>query len=178
MQNGWIKLHRKINENSFLMHDDNAYIVFTKLLLLVGREKGQWSGGRRQLAQQLNVKDRTLYQVLIRLKRNHLITIESNQRFSTYTICNWHKYQDNDNHKKEKETTTAQPQRNHSATTAQHSNKKKNKEKEKEDTNILIEKNQDDQAQDRASPETIERIRLKLQSKGILKKTNLEKVTS
>lgn len=145
MEKGWIKLHRRILENDFLMHDDKAYIVFTKLLMLAGKERGSWSGGRRQLAKIFEMNDRTLYGVLIRLQDNGIIDIESKVKYSVLTIKNWSTYQQNADRGEDEiatedatlaqqgsipkvataHATRAQPQRNHTATTAQHSNKNK-----------------------------------------------------
>lgn len=90
---GYIRLHRKIEENNFLMQDNNAYIVFTKLLILVGREKGQWAGGRKQLSKRVNLAESTLYKAINRLEREQLISVTRNKRYSIYHICNWHNYQ-------------------------------------------------------------------------------------
>ncbi len=138
MEKGWIKLHRRVLENVFLMHDDNAFSVFTKLLMMVGREKGQWAGGRHQLGELMNLNHRTLYGVLIRLERQQLISIESNNRYSTITICNWNKYQSTDNNQKDLNSTARQQPRNNHATTTQHSNKNKKENKKEKSTNVLV----------------------------------------
>lgn len=106
---GYVRLYRQVEENEFLMLDDKAFIVFTKLLLFVGREKGQWAGGRRQLAKRMNMNDNTLYKVLKRLEDNRLIAITSNQRYSIYHICNWHKYQNVSNRLNLESVTSRQP---------------------------------------------------------------------
>jgi len=108
---GWIKLHRKINENIFLSKDNNGCLVFVKLLTIVS-SKGEWAGGRRQLAEKLNFNDRTLYDILIRLESQQLINIKSNHRYSIITICKWHNYQSPPNHSSNHSPTTAQPQPN------------------------------------------------------------------
>lgn len=89
---GWVKLHRQLEENIFLMNDDNAYIVFTKLLLFVN-SKGQWAGGRDQLSARVHIKSGTLYAVLKRLESQQMVNIKSNRRYSVISICNWRKYQ-------------------------------------------------------------------------------------
>lgn len=90
---GYIRLHRRIDENQFLMHDANAFNVFTKLLLLVGREKGQWAGGRKQLSKHVDLAESTLYKVLKRLEREQLIFVDSNTKYSVISILKWHQYQ-------------------------------------------------------------------------------------
>lgn len=109
---GYIRLWRRIEENDFLMLDDKAYIVFTKLLLFVGREKGQIACGRRNLAKRLNMNDNTLYKVLKRLESNRLISIDSNTRYSVIYICNWHNYQYSSNQLDLESVTTRQPHGN------------------------------------------------------------------
>lgn len=132
MDKGWIKFHRRILENHFLMNDEKAYIVFTKLLLLVGQSKGQWSGGRLQLAELMDMNPNTLYKVLKRLEGQQLITTNSNNRYTVYTICNWHKYQTSSNSQNKNE----QLRGNSAVTTREHSNKNKNKNKNSIDKSI------------------------------------------
>src|SRR4051794_8472392 len=93
LEKGWVKLYRRVLENSFLMHDANSYLVFTKLLMLVGQEKGQWAGGRMQLAEILEMNPNTLKDVLKRLQNNGIIRIESMTRYSLISVVNWSTYQ-------------------------------------------------------------------------------------
>ena len=126
--NGWVKLHRKIAENSFLMHDDKAWVVFTKLLIHVN-SKGEWSGGRLQLSEIVKINQRTLYDVLKRLKSQQIINIKSNNRYSVITICNWSKYQSISNNKTNSDPTTNQQPTN---TLIRIENKNKESESAKE----------------------------------------------
>lgn len=97
MENGWIKLHRKLLSNEILRFDNNAYIVFTKLLLLVDRRTGMWRGGVRiRLADECNLKGTTTYQALLRLELSGMVTLESNSRFSEVSILKWNEYQTSD----------------------------------------------------------------------------------
>lgn len=118
MEQGYIKSYRKILDNHFLMQDNNAYMVFSKLLLLVSKSKGEWAGGRRQLGELVNLNNRTLYDVLLRLESQQIINITSNRKYSIISICNWSIYQSTPQ-------PPTQPEPNHSPTTAQHSNKNK-----------------------------------------------------
>lgn len=104
------------------MNDNNAYIVFTKLLLLVGREKGEWAGGRRQLAELVNVNDNTLKHVLNRLEDQQIITRQVTRKYSIISICNWSTYQHTTDPLSDPEVT-------HSRPTADHSNKNKKKKR-------------------------------------------------
>lgn len=131
MEKGWVKAHRSILENHFLMHDNNAYLVFTKLLLLVGKNKGEWSGGRKQLAELTNISEGTLYNTLQRLEANSIINRKANSRYSVITICNWHKYQARPTDNPTADPTGAQQPTNSPPTAHQHSNKNKNKNKKR-----------------------------------------------
>jgi DNA-binding PadR family transcriptional regulator len=95
MEQGWIKLYRKIEHNDFLMSDDNAYIVFTKLLFFVDRHDGSYRTGQRMLAERLRMSYGTLYKVLKRLENQNLITIENKNKYSKIWITNWTSYQSN-----------------------------------------------------------------------------------
>jgi hypothetical protein len=133
-ESGWVKFYRSINENHFLMKDNNAYIVFTKLLTNAGKSKGEWAGGRRQLAEIVNINDNTLKHVLERLEREHLITRKVTQRYSIITILNWHEYQDS----RPTNSPTGDPAVTHTRPSGDHSNKKENR-KEKKNVSIIPE---------------------------------------
>lgn len=106
---GWIKLHRKILDNQFLKRDTNAFKVFAYLLLLVDRKTGIWSGGRFQLAEYCGLKPTTSYAASMRLVKAKMMTLVSNNKFSTYSISNWYLYQcNNDNTDDNKMTTRRQ----------------------------------------------------------------------
>ena len=120
---GWIKLHRKINENIFLSKDVNAYYVFVRLLTMAN-SKGEWAGGRHQLGEILNLNPNTLYKVLKRLKREHLVNIKSNSRYSTISICKWNNYQGNGN-SQSNSTVTARQQHGNTLIRIENKNKEK-----------------------------------------------------
>lgn len=95
MDKGWIKLHRKILKNQFLNFDTTARYVFIMLMLLVDKETGEWSGGRKQLAKITGINDATLYCALDRLVDQHMINRKPTAKFTTYQICKWSDYQNN-----------------------------------------------------------------------------------
>ena len=109
MEKGWVKLHRKMQENYLLRHDKNAFYVFVNLLMLVGQEKGQWAGGRRQLAAILEMNDNTLRSVLERLRNNGMIAIDSKTRYSIITVKNWAIYQNKPNGGQKRRTPNLTP---------------------------------------------------------------------
>jgi hypothetical protein len=138
MDQGWVKSHRKMLDNIFLMKDNNAYLVFTKLLLLVNKKTGQIAAGRNQLGEMMNIKPRTLYDVLLRLESQHMIEVDSNSRYSIITISKWNEYQEKPNSTKKISPTGTQQQPNSSPTTRQHSNKNKEIELEINTTNVVL----------------------------------------
>lgn len=127
----WVKLYSKTAENIFLMKDNNAYIVFTKLLILVNAN-GQWAGGKHQLAELVNIPAGTLYETLRRLQANRMISIAPNHKYTVYSICNWEKYQSKPNQLFSGKPTVTQPRANREPTVSQHSYKNKNKNKERD----------------------------------------------
>jgi len=92
MDKGWVKLHRKIEENVLLNTNNSAYILFTKLLTYAN-SKGEYITGRFKLAERCNLNPNTVYKTLTRLCEDELVTLESNNRFTVIRICNWKHYQ-------------------------------------------------------------------------------------
>lgn len=106
MEQGWIKLHRKILDNGIIKKDPCAYIVFSVLLLSANRDTGTVEIGRFMLRDMTGIKPTTCYQALKRLEEKwEIVTQESNNRFTKVFIKNWHKYQDNE---KQNDTTQRQ----------------------------------------------------------------------
>jgi len=106
MRNGWIKLHRKMLDNKFLKYDRTSWIIFVYLLLLVDKSNGKWEGGRFQLAEYLEINPNTLYKSLKRLEKAKMVTLDSNNKYTTYSIVNWHKYQGGSNNQINNQVTT------------------------------------------------------------------------
>ncbi len=123
---GWIKLHRKMDENVFLMKDNTARLLFIDLLRLVDRNSGTLAGGRYQIAKLVNLKPVTLYKALKRLENAKMVTLVSNNRFTTIYICNWSSYQGDGNTSGNNAVTSEEHQR-------YHSNKKTHTRREKEE---------------------------------------------
>jgi len=119
MNDGWIKLHRRILDNDIWRFDYTAWRVFETLLLLCNRKDGVWKGGRFQLAGWCgDMNPSTCYAALVRLKNAKMITLSSNNKYTTFRICKWEDYQGNGN-------TKGQQPDNNQITTRQHSNKNK-----------------------------------------------------
>ena len=181
MDKGWIKLHRKMRENAFLMRDNNAYIVFTKLLMMVGQEKGEWAGGRLRLAEEVNLNPNTVKDVVKRLVDNGMIGVDSRGRYSVYSIKNWHIYQNKPNGGQKRRTPDKTPlgkqgsfedltpgytpPRHHRDTTATPLIKEIEEEKELKGSDLGTKKKGQ-----RASPETVKKAREVLMAKLEAKK--------
>lgn len=104
---GWIKFHRKILDDELLANDNTAFLVFTKLLLVVNRN-GVYTTGRFAFADYVGLKPTTAYQALRRLQNDNKVTLESNNRYTKITLVNWSKYQSVDNKNDSKMTTNRQ----------------------------------------------------------------------
>lgn len=98
MQDGWIKLHRKMLSNDALFRGGSTFPVFCLLLLLADRD-GKVTTGRFELARWLKMNPNTVYKALKRLESLTTIEIKSNNKFTTIYICNWSKYQHQSNTK-------------------------------------------------------------------------------
>jgi len=114
MSNGWVKLYRKIDNNEFLMKDNTARLLFLDLLRVVDKTSGTFSGGRFQLSSLCNLKPVTLYKALKRLEKAEMVTLVSNNRFTTIYICKWATYQAPSNTLGNNAVTTKEQQREHS----------------------------------------------------------------
>lgn len=94
MNEGWVKLHRKMLDNRMLKYDHTATVVFIALLLLVRHKDGTYDTGRFRLSEITGVNPNTLYSTLKRLEKNGMISTQSIKgQYTVITICNWHNYQ-------------------------------------------------------------------------------------
>lgn len=121
----WIKLYRKILESP-IFENEKALKVWIWCLVkathkereqLVGKqivhlEKGQFVTGRKKASKELKIKDRTVYDYFKLLEDLHMISINSNNKFSIVTVEKWEDYQ--------VEELKNQQQDNNNATTTQH----------------------------------------------------------
>lgn len=107
VSSGWVKLHRQALMHQTRRFDPTAWRLFETLLLLVDRTSGEWSGGRRQLASfDGSLTEATIYKAQKRLQKSGMIEVLSNNKYSTYRICNFAKFNDNGNNEV---TTKSQP---------------------------------------------------------------------
>lgn len=129
MNNGWIKLHRKILDNEHLANDNTACLLFIKLLLVTNKKTGTYTTGRYKLSLLSNEKPATIYKALKRLEKWGNIELSSNNKRTTIRICNYEEYQEQSNNK----VTTKEQQSNNKVTL----NKKE--ELRKKNNNYVVE---------------------------------------
>ena len=118
MNNGWIKLHRKILDNP-ISHRPQWAWIWVVLLLLASHDdkesfifddqqmhlkKGQFITGRKKLSQITGVSETTVERVLDYLEKSRQIGQQKNTKNRVITILNWELYQNVDN----KRTTNGQ----------------------------------------------------------------------
>lgn len=124
MQNGFITLHRKIQENVIWKHPGLVHLFIHLLLSATHKpDKFLWNGtemelkrgqlicGRYGLSEGLSTNSSTIYKRLKVLEKLGLISVKSNNKFSIITIAKYSDYQDR---KKEgnNEVTTKEQQGN------------------------------------------------------------------
>ena len=115
MDNGFIKLHRKLIEWEWFS-DSKTFHVFMFLLLDANHTAKKWHGitvkrgqtltGRIKISEATGISQQSVRTALSNLTSTNEIIIESTNRFSIVTICNYDKYQDT------KEPTNQQPTSN------------------------------------------------------------------
>lgn len=129
MENGWIKLHRKINENAIYA---NPYLLklWVHCLLkathkgreqlignqLVKLEPGQFVTGREALATEFNkgakssdvVSALSLWRWLNNFEKWGMLNIKKTTKFSVVTITNWYEHQQDEQQVNNKRTTDEQ----------------------------------------------------------------------
>ena len=102
MSGGFIKVHRKMTEWGWYS-DPNTFRVFMHLLLTASYEDNEFRGhkikagqvvtGRKKLASDLGMSERSVRTSLEHLISTNEITIKSTNKFSIITVENWAKYQ-------------------------------------------------------------------------------------
>lgn len=120
---GWIKVHRKTLESPVF---DNPklfkiwmYCLFKVThkdkIVIVGKTKvelkaGQFIFGRRAVAEELKMNDRTVYDYMKLLEKLGMISMTSNNKFSVITVVNWGVYQSYEGNLQQQTTTQSTTQ--------------------------------------------------------------------
>lgn len=121
MNDGWIKLHRKLKEKAY--YKKPPYIFLWIHLLLSANHKPKefmWNGtiilvkqgqlitGRKELALQTGIKESTVERILKLLENEHQIEQQKTTKYRLITIVKWEDYQNSDSKKNSKRTTSGQ----------------------------------------------------------------------
>jgi biotin operon repressor len=114
MNNGWIKLHRKILEWEWYS-DTNVMRVFLHLLLKANHKEKTWKGvvvpegclitGRRSLSRALGMSEQSVRTSLEKLKSTNELTIKSTNKYSLIQLNNWGMYQQSNQQTHQRTTT-------------------------------------------------------------------------
>ena len=102
MDVGYIQLHRKLKEWEWY-HNSKMVHLFIHLLLSANHQDNNWQGieikrgelltGRKELAKQTGISQRSCRTCLTRLKTTNEVTIKSTNKYSIIFLCNYEKYQ-------------------------------------------------------------------------------------
>ena len=118
MNNGWIKLHRKLKDKGY--YKKPAYLaLWIHLLLSANHDKKEfmWNGeivmvksgqlitGRKELSEQTGIPESTIEDILKLLERQHQIQQQKTTKFRLITIVKWGEYQKSDSKSNNRATT-------------------------------------------------------------------------
>lgn len=102
MNKGFISLHRKILDWEWY-HDHNTTRLFIHLLMKAAHQNTKWQGqqilrgqlitGRKVLAVETGISERSIRTCLENLKTTNELTIKTTNRFSLITLVNYEIYQ-------------------------------------------------------------------------------------
>lgn len=94
--------------NEIFRHDRTAWHIFEVLLIVCDKKSGKWSGGRFQLADLCNENPATTYKALKRLEKAKMVTLSSNNKYTSIYICKWKDFQDSSNTSGNNKVTTGE----------------------------------------------------------------------
>lgn len=121
MDNGWIKLHRKLKDKGY--YKKSQYVHLWVHLLLEANHKpkeflwnneiiiikeGQLLTGRKALSEQTGIKQTNVERILKMLENEHQIGQQKTSKFRVITILKWKQYQIVDNKTDNKRTASGQ----------------------------------------------------------------------
>ena len=126
MNNGYVKIHRKLLNNPIVMKDCEHLAVWVYLLLNATHQDrnvlfkgkkiiigpGQLITGRKSISSELQISESKVQRILNFFESEHQIEQQTSNKNRVITLTNWHKYQDNE-HQNEQQlnnnrTTTEQ----------------------------------------------------------------------
>lgn len=133
MNNGYVKIHRKLLSNPIVMKDCEHLAVWMYLLLNATHQDrsvlfkgkkiiigpGQLITGRKSISSELQISESKVQRILNFFENEHQIEQQTSNKNRVITLINWHKYQDN-------EHQTEQQLNNNRTTTEQQLNTNNN----------------------------------------------------
>lgn len=141
MENGWIKIHRKLLENPLIKKGSYFTLWIVLLLKATHKEsKFMWNGdviiikegqlltGREELAKTTGIPESTVEDILKYLEKQQQIQQQKYTKFRVITIVNWKTYQ------KATENPTSKQQQSNTYKNVKNEKKYTVKEKQEEDT--------------------------------------------
>lgn len=144
MEEGWIKLHRKMRDWQWYT-DIPVKTLFIHLLISANHapkmwrgilvERGQFLTGRKILSDETGLTEMQVRSALKKLKKSGEITSKTTNKFTIITICNYNDYQKNENGNNQQDNqqiTNKQPTNNQQITTNKNEKNEKNEEEKKE----------------------------------------------
>lgn len=119
MDNGWIKLHRKLLNNPIAKKPTWAWLWVVLLLLAnhedehsfiwneqrINLEKGQFVTGRKKLREISGIPETTIERILNYLETGHQIGQQKTTKYRLITILKWKSYQNLDSNPVNRRTT-------------------------------------------------------------------------
>jgi hypothetical protein len=121
MNNGWIKLHRKLLENPIFQRSQYVHLWVALLLLanhderkmmwnggIIVIHEGQFVTGRKKLAELTGIPEGTIEDILKWLETQQQIRQQKTNKYRLVTILNWKEYQHADTKSNNKATTSRQ----------------------------------------------------------------------
>ena len=130
IEQGWIKLHRKMLDNPVVWKDSDHLSVWIYLLLnathkdmdvlfkskRITLKPGQLITGRKSIASQLSISDSKVKRVLLAFESDQQIDRQRSNQNRLITILNWCEYQQNDQ-QNDQQVTSKRPASDQQVTT-------------------------------------------------------------
>lgn len=106
MDNGWIKIHRKLLEWEWYTYSEMVHL-FIHLIVSANHKDKRWQGvdvkrgqiitSRKKLSVETGISEQTVRTCLERLQNSNEITIQPTNKYSIITICSYECYQEQSN---------------------------------------------------------------------------------
>lgn len=103
MDNGWIKIHRKLLDWEWYTYSEMVHL-FIHLIVSASHRNKRWQGvdvkrgqlitGRKKLSVETGISEQTIRTCLERLQNSNEIIIQPTNKYSIITICNYECYQE------------------------------------------------------------------------------------